>query len=144
MSLKRKFNGQTICHRTVSMPDRTWRTGWRASSSPTRTLRRPWRSASRGWRATPPPSARWGPWLRCWAWPTWEASIGDVTSGLTVPRILWTGETSIGYFTCSFAQTWSVSSAAQVQCLILTCCLLRISASHLWFCSNNVFLLPDC
>jgi hypothetical protein len=39
-------------------------------------------------------------------------------------------------FTCLLARTWSLSSADQVQCQILTCCVLRVSSSHLWVLFN--------
>jgi hypothetical protein len=133
---EKEINLITICHRTASTLDRSWRTGWRASRPRTRTLRRPWRSATRGWRATLPPSARWDPWCSCWAYSTWQACTGEDTLDLMVPPFHWTGETGFDYFTCSFARTWSLPSADQVQCRILTCCVLRVSSSHLWVLSN--------
>jgi hypothetical protein len=87
-----------ICHRTALLRGKTWRTGWRASSLPTRTPRRPWRSATRGWRATRPPSARWGPWLSCWACSTWQAYIGEGTLDLAVLPSHWTGEKCLDLF----------------------------------------------
>ena len=133
---EKEINLTTICHRTASTRGKTWRTGWPGYSLPTRTPRRPWRSATRGWSGTPQPTALWAPWWSCWAYSTWQACTGGDTSDLTVLPFHWTGETGFDYFTCSFARTWSLPSADQVQCRILTCCFLRVSSSHLWLLFN--------
>jgi hypothetical protein len=103
------------------MPGTSWRSGWPASRRITTRHRPPWHSASWEGEGISRPLCLWAPPQLSWLSLTWAGSTGDATLVQTVQSNLLIGEyTRPIKFTCSFARSWLITSAVQVQCQILT------------------------